>query len=372
MSMKNYLFFLLITVFSGISCAQEDTEIKSPKNINYAYEIVVPDVDIPWGLSFISENEFLYTEKSGQIFKYNKGEISEIKGLPDIYVRGQGGLLDIAIHPNYKENKVIFFTASSPLGEEKGGNTALWKAQLKNNNLENLKLLYKGEENSTKGQHFGSRIIFDKMNNVYFTIGDRGNRDKNPQDLNRDGGKVYRLTENGEIPETNPFFDKNISKKAIYSYGHRNPQGMTRNPTTGDIWIHEHGPKGGDEINIVKPGKNYGWPKITYGVNYSGTIITDQTEAPDMEQPIYYWIPSIAPSGMSFSTSDVYPNWKNNLFVGSLIFEYLERIVLDGSKVVERIKVLDKIGRVRNVVESPNGFLYIGVDGKGIIKILPN
>ena len=149
MSMKNYLFYLLITVFSGISCAQEDTEIKNPKNINYSYEIVVPDVDIPWGLSFISENEFLYTEKSGQIFKYNKGEISEIKGLPDIYVRGQGGLLDIAIHPNYKENKVIFFTASSPLGEEKGGNTALWKAQLKNNNLENLKLLYKGEENST-------------------------------------------------------------------------------------------------------------------------------------------------------------------------------------------------------------------------------
>ena len=368
MSMKNYLFFLLITVFSGISCAQEDTEIKSPKNINYSYEIVVPDVDIPWGLSFISENEFLYTEKSGQIFKYNKGEISEIKGLPDIYVRGQGGLLDIAIHPNYKENKVIFFTASSPLGEEKGGNTALWKAQLKNNNLENLKLLYKGEENSTKGQHFGSRIIFDKMNNVYFTIGDRGNRDKNPQDLNRDGGKVYRLTENGEIPETNPFFDKNISKKAIYSYGHRNPQGMTRNPTTGDIWIHEHGPKGGDEINIVKPGKNYGWPKITYGVNYSGTIITDQTEAPDMEQPIHYWIPSIAPSGMSFSTSDVYPNWKNNLFVGSLIFEYLERIVLDGSKVVERIKVLDKIGRVRNVVESPNGFLYIELMEKELLK----
>lgn len=371
MSMKNYLFYLWITVFSGISCAQEDTEIKSPKNINYSYEIVVPDVDIPWGLSFISENEFLYTEKSGQIFKYNKGEISEIKGLPDIYVRGQGGLLDIAIHPNYKENKVIFFTASSPIGEEKGGNTALWKAQLKNNNLENLKLLYKGEENSTKGQHFGSRIIFDKMNNVYFTIGDRGNRDKNPQDLNRDGGKVYRLTENGKIPETNPFFDKNISKKAIYSYGHRNPQGMTRNPITGDIWIHEHGPKGGDEINIIKKGENYGWPRVTFGKNYNGTKITNDTTLPGLKDPLFYWVPSIAPSGMTFVTSKIYPDWKGNLLVGSLSFQYLERVVLKNEKVIKREKLLENIGRVRNVKQGPDGYVYVAIDGKGIIKLIP-
>ncbi len=375
MKFNKFFFISLISVLSiSLSCAQENTpEIESPKNINYSYEIISDGFEIPWGMCFISKNDFLATEKSGTMFRIKNGIKNTISGLPEVYLRGQGGLMDVCLHPNFKENNLIYFTSSSSLGEENGGNTALYRAVLKNNKLEKLKLLYKGKENSKKGQHFGSRIIFDNNGYIFFSIGDRGNRDLNPQDLNRDGGKIYRLTEDGKIPNDNPFSNHDITKKAIYSFGHRNTQGMVKHYKTGEIWTHEHGPRGGDEINIVEPGKNYGWPKITYGINYSGTSITDITNFPGMEQPLYYWVPSIAPSGMAFSTSGIYPEWKDNLFIGSLKFNYLERLVLKDKKVIKREKILEKIGgKVRNVVEGPDGFLYVGVDGIGIIKILPN
>ncbi len=284
---------------------------------------------------------------------------------------GQGGLLDVAIAPSFETSKLVFFTTSSTDGEGPGGHTALYSAQLKGDTLVNLKQLYKGEENSKKGQHWGSRIAFDNNGFIYFSIGDRGNREVNPQDITRDGGKIYRLNQDGSIPTSNPFFNEKESKKAIYSYGHRNPQGMSKHPETGAIWIHEHGPRGGDEINIIGAGKNYGWPKITYGINYSGTPITNDQDLPGLEQPFYYWIPSIAPSGMAFVSSDNYPKWKDNLLVGSLKFEYLELLVIENNKVKERHKVLEGIGRIRNVKQGPDGLIYIGVEGKGILKIIP-
>ena len=374
--MKSNKSFLIVTTFvlyASISCAQNNTpKIESPQNINYSYELISDGFEIPWGMCFISKNDFLATEKSGTMYRIRNGVKNKISGLPEVYLRGQGGLMDVCLHPNFKENNLIYFTSSSSLGEENGGNTALYRAVLKNNKLEKLKLLYKGKENSKKGQHFGSRIIFDNNGYLFFSIGDRGNRDVNPQDLNRDGGKIYRLTEDGEIPKDNPFSYQEITKKAIYSFGHRNTQGMVKHYKTGEIWTHEHGPRGGDEINIIEAGKNYGWPEITYGINYSGTTITDKTSSPGMEQPLYYWVPSIAPSGMAFSSSGIYPEWKDNLFVGSLKFNYLERLVLKDKKVIKREKILENIGgKVRNVIEGPDGFLYVGVDGKGIIKILP-
>ena len=206
---------------------------------------------------------------------------------------------------------------------------------------------------------------------MYFGIGDRGERETNPQDITKDGGKIYRLNLDGSIPNDNPFVGKSDAKTAIFSYGHRNPQGMIFHPKTGQIWEHEHGPRGGDEINIIKKGVNYGWPEITYGINYSGTIITKKTSAPNMAQPIYYWVPSIAPSGMAFSTSNIYEDWKDNLFVGSLKFQYLERLVIKNKKIVKREKILDNIGRVRDVAEGPDGYIYVAVEGKGILKIIP-
>ena len=372
--MKNKINLLLaLSALVTMSCdAQENgPKIETPKNIKYTYEIIADSIDIPWGLTFLNEKELLVTDKAGTLFHVKDGVKTEITGLPPVYVRGQGGLLDIAISPDYATTGIIYFTTSSPLGEEKGGHTALYSTQIENKTLVNTKLLYKGDYNTKKGQHWGSRISFDQSGHLYFSIGDRGNRDVNPQDLTRDGGKIYRLNLDGSIPKDNPFVNEPNSRAAIYSYGHRNPQGMVTHPKTGEIWTHEHGPRGGDEINIIQAGKNYGWPIITYGINYSGTTITELTEKEGLEQPLYYWLPSIAPSGMAFSSSGIYPDWEGDLFVGSLKFEYLERLEIENNKVIKREKVLDSIGRVRNVEQGPDGYLYVGVEGKGILKIIP-
>jgi glucose/arabinose dehydrogenase len=367
-----FLESLMIVVFCLTSCISQENppEIKTPDQSKFSTETVIDGIDIPWGMDFISESEILVTEKKGTLYRVYNGEKVEVKGLPEIYNRGQGGLLDVALHPDYKNNKIIYLTAGVHIEGDAGGNTALYCGELNGNSLSNLKLLYKGKSNTKKGQHWGSRIVFDYKGHIFFGIGDRGNRDVNPQDLNRDGGKIYRLNLDGSIPKDNPFADQEGALKAVYSYGHRNPQGMTINPETGEIWENEHGPKGGDEINIIQKGKNYGWPVITYGINYSGTSITDKTSMPGMEQPFYYWVPSIAPSGMAFSSSNVYNQWKGDLFIGSLKFKYLEHLVIKKGKVVKREKILNDIGRVRNVKEGPDGYLYLGVEGKGILKLV--
>ena len=205
---------------------------------------------------------------------------------------------------------------------------------------------------------------------MYFSIGDRGNRDENPQNIERDCGKIYRIHPNGDIPLDNPFVQETTAKQAIFSYGHRNPQGMVTNPWTGKIWTHEHGPKGGDEINIIKKGRNYGWPVISYGVNYSGTKFTDITEKEGMEQPLHYWTPSIAPSGMEFISSDLYGDWKGNLLLGSLKFQYLNMCYMKDEKVIKEERLLDGIGRVRSVNQGPDGYIYAGVENLGIVKLL--
>jgi glucose/arabinose dehydrogenase len=205
---------------------------------------------------------------------------------------------------------------------------------------------------------------------LFFSIGDRGT--PYPQDLTQDCGKIYRLHDDGRIPTDNPFVDSADAKTAIYSFGHRNPQGLALNPKTGDIWSHEHGPKGGDEINILDKGKNYGWRKVTYGVGYSDEIISEFTELPGMENPIHYWVPSIAPCGMTFVTSDKYPEWKGNLLIGSLKFQYLNRVVLENNKVVKEEKLLQNLGRVRNVRQGPDHYIYISIEQLGIVRIIPN
>lgn len=372
--MKKTLYPTIFALFLTITSCQSQEHgprIQTPQSVDYTYEVVAEGIDIPWGLTFLNDQEFLVTEKAGILYHVVQGNKTPLKGLPPVYVRGQGGLLDVAVAPDYEESGTFYFTTSSPLGEEKGGHTALYSAQLNHDSLINVQLLYKGDYNTKKGQHWGSRISFDDQGHLFFSIGDRGNREVNPQDITRDGGKIYRLNLDGTIPTDNPFIADENARKAIYSYGHRNPQGMVTHPSTGEIWVHEHGPRGGDEINVIKAGKNYGWPVITYGINYSGTTITDLTAKEGLEQPLYYWLPSIAPSGMAFSSSNIYPDWKGNLFVGSLKFEYLERLELKNNQVVKREKVLDSIGRIRNVEEGPDGYLYLGVEGKGILKIIP-
>ncbi|WP_405205840.1 PQQ-dependent sugar dehydrogenase [Aquimarina sp. LLG6339-5] len=371
--MNNLLFCISAVLSTLFSCAQEKKNDISidPDPKNYTTEIVIPDLQIPWGMVWLPDGSMLITEKSGELIHYKNGTKTNIENVPEVYNRNQGGLLDIEIHPEYNKNGWLYITYSSREGAEKGGHTALIRAKLENNKLTSIENLYKGTPNTTRGHHFGSRIEFDKEGYLYFSIGDRGNRDENPQDITKDGGKIYRLHDDGSIPKDNPFVKENGSKKAIFSYGHRNPQGMAIHPNDGKIWVHEHGPRGGDEINIINKGLNYGWPVITYGINYSGSTITDITNKEGMEQPVYYWVPSIAPSGMDFVTSDIYPDWKNDLLVGSLKFQYLELVELDGNKVIRRKKIIEDIGRVRNVRQGPDGYIYVAVENKGIIKIIP-
>ena len=371
--MKNYFLIIIsISVLFNNSCISQENPplIETPDQTKYATELIVDGIDIPWGMDFIDETEFLVTDKKGILYHVKNGVKTEVSGLPKVYVRGQGGLLDVALHPNFKSNKIVYLAISVNLEGDEGGNTAIYSGTFEKFKINNMKLLYKAVPNTKKGQHFGSRIVFDDKGHLFFGVGDRGNRDVNPQDIKNDGGKIYRLNLDGSIPDDNPFVNKQGAKKAVYTYGNRNPQGLIFHPITGELWEHEHGPKGGDEINIIEKGKNYGWPVITYGINYSGTSITDKREMPGMEQPLYYWVPSIAPSGMAFSTSDIYKDWKGDLFVGSLKFKYLERLVIRDKKVIKREKILDEIGRVRNVKEGPDGYLYIGVDGKGILKVI--
>ncbi|XLS27844.1 PQQ-dependent sugar dehydrogenase [Flavobacteriaceae bacterium M23B6Z8] len=370
--MKRTILLFACAVLLGISCGNEskDNEIKDVE-ISYKLEPVLERSGVLWGMDFLPDGSLLVTDKEGELIHLKNDTQTVIQNLPDIYQMGQGGLLDIKVHPAYQNNGWIYLTYASSQGEGSGGNTALMRAKIVNNRLENKELLYKAIPNSQAGQHFGSRIEFDRNGYLYFTIGDRGNRDVNPQDITRDGGKVYRLHDDGRIPSDNPFVDETGAKKAVFSFGHRNPQGMTLHPETGELWTHEHGPRGGDEINIIKKGKNYGWPVVTYGINYNGTPITDNTSLPGMEDPIHYWTPSIAPSGMAFVSGTAYPEWSGDLLVGSLSFQYLEHLELENKKVINRERLFDGIGRVRNVKSGPNGIIYVSIENKGIFKLVP-
>lgn len=370
--MKKYLFTLIIVGLSASCTApkkKKDIAINTLER-SYSIEKVVANLDNPWGMTWLPDGSMLITEKSGTLIHFKDGIKTNIKNVPEVYNRGQGGLLDIAVHPDYSTNGWIYFTYASTEGEDEGGHTKLSRAKLEENTLVNIQDLYKASPNTTKGQHFGSRIAF-KDGYVYFSIGERGERDVNPQDLTRDGGKIYRLFDDGRIPPDNPFIDVPNAVKAAFTYGNRNPQGMAIHPETGEVWIHEHGPKGGDEVNIIEKGANYGWPVISYGVNYSGTSFTEITEKEGMKQPIYYWVPSIAPCGMDFVTSDRYPDWKNQLLVGSLKFNYVELLKFEDNKVINRIKIAEDVGRVRNVKQGSDGYIYIAVEGDGIVRIVP-
>lgn len=359
----------LISCFFLSFCLIAYTQDKKPANTEHTHEVIVNNLTNPWSFTFLPDGSMLINEKEGQLIHFKNNIKTEILGLPKIYNRGQGGLLDLELHPDYEKNGWIYFSYASPKGDNNGGNTAISRAKLKNNKLVELQELYKATPNTTKGQHFGSRMVF-KDSCLFFTIGERGNRDENPQDITRDGGKVYRINEDGTIPNDNPFVDKKNAKTAIYSYGHRNPQGMEIHPTTGDIWTHEHGPRGGDEVNIVKPGKNYGWPVITYGKNYSGTTITDNTKKEGMEQPLHYWTPSIAPCGMAFISSNKYNDWKGDLLVGSLKFSYLDHCTIKNGKITNEERLLDGLGRVRSIEQGPDGYIYVGIENLGIVKLL--
>ena len=342
---------------------------------DFVVDTVVTGLDVPWGLAFMPNGDLLISERSGKLYRFANDKLSApIKGLPEIMAKGQGGLLDLCLHPDYVNNGWIYisYSALNTKSIKPTGNTAIMRARLEGNKLIDQQVIFKGNPDTDRSHHFGGKLAFDKKGHLFFGIGDRGQHFDFPQKLDTDNGKIHRINDDGTIPKDNPFINTKGARTSIYSYGHRNPQGTCINPLTGELWVSEHGPRGGDEINLIEAGKNYGWPVISYGINYDGTILTELTEKEGMEQPVYYWDPSIAPCGMTFLTGDRYRKWHNNLFIGSLRFEYLERIVINKQTVMHTEKLLQGIGRVRNVVVSPDGIIYVAIENPGkIVRLIP-
>ncbi|WP_289076252.1 PQQ-dependent sugar dehydrogenase [uncultured Pseudoalteromonas sp.] len=365
--------FIAVLVSTPVAAVDYKTLDVLPLNVKAVS--VAKGVTIPWAIEPLSNGDLLITERSGTLYLLpkNSANLTKLSGLPQIDANGQGGLLDLALHSGPDDSQWLYITYSSTQGAKSGSNTALMRAKLSDDRTEllNTQLLYKGEHNSTKGQHYGSRIVFDNQGYVYFSIGDRGSRDKNPQDLTRDGGKIYRLHTDGRIPKDNPFVNQKSAKHAIWSYGHRNPQGMWFDKTTQTLWSHEHGPRGGDELNIIKAGANYGWPVVSYGVNYSGTSFTDIQEKDGMQSPILHWTPSIAPSDMLLVSSDKYPQLKGKLLLSSMKFSFLSALEISNKGVSKQYKILEGIGRVRSLAQGSDGYIYLGIDGQGIKRLEP-
>lgn len=337
-------------------------------------ETVADGLVNPWSMTELPDGRLLITEKPGRLRVVTaEGELLEepVKGLPEVAVIGQGGLLDIELHPDYEDNGWIYISYSG--AENDGALTEIIRARLEENELVDVEQIFKPDPDEyPKGAvHFGCRMEFDEENYLFFTIGERG-RVKNSQDLTNVKGKTHRLHDDGRVPEDNPFVDQEEAEPSIWSYGHRNQQGLAFEPSTGNLWSTEHGPKGGDELNLVKKGHNYGWPVITYGINYNNTPITDKREAEGMDQPVIQWTPSIAVCGIDFYTGDQFPEWEGDLLVTSLAHQKFIRLALKKNKVwTEEILFAGK-GRLRDVYVSPQGEVYVVFDKPGqVVKLVP-
>ncbi len=347
-------------------------------NISVKVDTVLSGLRVPWGMVFLPNGDMLFTERGGELRLVQNGQLhpDPIAGIPSVRAKGQGGLLDIELHPDYEQNGWIYlsyssFTADGGEGGEEDATTAFVRGRIQDHQWVDQELIFKGNLNYSQSHHYGGRIEFDPEGYLFLSIGDRGGRDQ-AQNLDVYRGKIFRLYDDGRVPPDNPFVDQKGAHPEIYSYGHRNPQGMTLNPYTGEIWEHEHGPRGGDEVNIIREGVNYGWPVITYGINYNGTIITEDTAKEGMEQPVTYWVPSIAPCGMDFVESELYGGWKGDLLVGSLKFRYLVRCEVEGNKITGQEILLENIGRVRAIKQAPDGYVYVATEGPGmIIRLIP-
>ncbi len=369
------LLFLSIS-----SCAKTESPLETFDSELYKIRAVTvtSGLKIPWGLAFLPDGRMIVNEKRGTMRLIENGKLisKSIEGIPKATEHGQGGLLDVVLHPKYAENGWIYWTYN---GEEKGlHGTELARGKLGGTKTEprmtDVQVLFKQQPKSDREHHFGSRIVFDRAGYLHVGFGDRGDDpdkgyEERAQKINDLAGKTIRLFDDGRVPPDNPFVSTPNARAEIFTLGNRNIQGAALHPTTGKVWMHEHGPQGGDEINIITAGTNYGWPVITYGANYgTGTKIGEGTEKAGMAQPLYKWVPSIAPSGMAFYSGRAMPKWKDNLFVGALAKQSLVRLTLDGEKVVGEERLFEnKLGRIRDVREGPDGYIYIltnGSDGK--------
>jgi glucose/arabinose dehydrogenase len=317
----------------------------------------------PWSLAFLPNGDMLVTERVGRLRIIRNGELRPmpVAGVPEVALGGQGGLLDIALHPKFAENRLIYLSYAA--AGEGGSGTEVARAYLIDDELVDLERILDVRPKSIGGRHFGSRLLFGRDGYLYVTAGERASRDR-AQNLGDLAGSIMRITDDGGVPPDNPFVGRADARPEIYTYGNRNPQGLAMHPETGQIWEAEHGPKGGDEINILVAGTNYGWPVITYGGSYSGAEIGEGTAKAGMAQPARHWgVPAISPSGMAFYTGGDFPSWRDNMFLGALSGRVLIRLVLDGTEIVHEERLLEDFGeRIRDVRQGPDGSLYLLTD----------
>lgn len=349
-----------------------DTRIVKTEKVSFQVETYADGFEIPWGMAFLPDNRMMVTDRIGDLWIVEKDGKDKVKvsgEIPNVRSKGQGGMLDVAVHPDFNTNSYIYLSYSDY--SENKSHTSLIRAKLVNNSLVNSQIIFRPEEKffTKRSLHFGSRIIFDDKGFIFFCIGDRGDRDL-AQNLDMPNGKIYRIRDDGTVPIDNPFYYTKGAIKSIWSYGHRNPQGLAIHPSTRQLWEAEHGPRGGDEVNIILRGHNYGWPVITYGKNYSGTIISKLTHHEGMDQPVFHWTPSIAVCGIAFYEGSQFPEWKNNLLATSLKYERLHRVELDGMNMVKDEIIFEAESRVRDVEVGPDGIIYVALEDPGrIVKL---
>lgn len=348
---------------------------------DFRVETVAEGLVHPWSIAFLPGGDMLVTERPGRLRIVRDGALlpDAVAGVPEVFAEGQGGLLDVVPHPDFANNRLLYISYSKPLTE--GSTTAVVRGRFENDALTQVEEIF---EAASQGRgHYGSRLAFDAQGYLFITVGDRqaspsGDLEAHPaQDLANHHGTVVRLHDDGRVPDDNPFVGRPGARPEIYSYGHRNPQGLAIHPETGAVWANEHGPQGGDEVNLVRPGLNYGWPVIGFGVNYrSGTAIHASTQREGMEAPAHVWVPSIATSGMLFYTGDRFPEWRGNMFVGGMAGEQLARLTVEGDRIVAEETLVRGIGRVRDVRQGPDGLIYLAIDHRGgnptpIVRLVP-
>lgn len=368
---------LAVLFVAGASHAAAQAQ-RSPTPATVDGPITVTEIarglDHPWGLAFLPDGRMLVTERSGKLLLLDRdgGNRRSVAGVPAVRAAGQGGLLGIAVSPTFAQDRRVYLSFAE--AGEGGAGTAVARGVLDDARLDNVEVIWRQVPKvSGSNNHWGSRLVFARDGTLFITTGDRYSERPRVQDLSSTIGKVVRINADGSVPKDNPFVGRSGARPEVWSYGHRNLQGATLDPATGQLWTLEHGARGGDELNHPQAGKNYGWPVITYGVDYSGVKIGEGTAKAGMEQPVYYWDPVIAPSGMTFNTGDRYPGWKGDLFAGSLNPGALVRLKLDGDKVVSETRYLPSVGRVRDVVAGPDGYLYLltdADDGK-LLRVVP-
>jgi aldose sugar dehydrogenase len=380
MRVRTLYLALCLAPLASPALAQSDV-VKSEK-ADFRVETVASGLEHPWSLTFLPDGRMLVTERPGRLRILDKGgKLSPpVEGVPAVAAVGQGGLLDIVLASDFAQSRTVYFSFAEPRGSAGAVNpngTSLASARFLeeggNAKLADVNVIFRQEPAIEGGFHFGSRIAIARDGTLFLTTGER-NLKTPAQDLTGHLGKVIRVRADGSVPPDNPFVGSKDAKPEIWSYGHRNIQAAAIHPASGKLWIVEHGPKGGDEINVPEKGKNYGWPVIGYGVDYSGAKIHESTHKDGMEQPIYYWVPSIAPSGMAFYTGDAFPGWKGNLFVGALVLTHLNRLELDGEKIIKEERLLTDLGlRIRDVRQAPDGTLWLLTDARDgkVLHIVP-